>query len=123
MVSKLDIALVVLGVGVILLVASFFYGSGATGAATAQGDDVQVVEIGLRGGSYFPAVIEVGAGKPVILRSDGTLKGCSSFVVQRDLGISADLSGNREYQFVPQKRGTFMYTCSMGMYRGTIKVV
>ena len=84
---------------------------------------MQVVSLGLQEGSYFPAIVEVEMGKPVVLRNDGTLRGCSSFLVQKDLGLNADLSGNKEYTFIPQKKGTFAYTCSMGMYKGVIRVV
>lgn len=85
-----------------------------------QPEEGNVVLVGVKGNRYTD--ITVTANQPTILRNDGTLRGCSTFIVQRELGIKADLSSG-DYEFTPTKKGTFISTCSMGMYTGTIKVI
>ncbi len=80
----------------------------------------KLVDVGLAGNKYKDIMLNLN--EPVILQNDGSLRGCSSSIVQKELGIRADLSrGN--YQFTPTKQGTFTLTCSMGMYSGIIKVI
>ncbi len=83
----------------------------------------QIIKLGLKGARYTPSVITVESGKPVTLQNDGSLAGCALYVSQPQLGINANFMRNKEYTFTPQKTGTFIYTCSMGMYKGTINVV
>lgn len=102
-----------------------------TFAVTSKAPDVsiqggqaeQVVYIGMKGAKYTPEIIRVEAGKPVTLRNDGTIAGCGMYIIQRDLGINANFAQSDSYTFTPTKKGTFRYTCSMGMYFGTIEVV
>lgn len=82
-----------------------------------------VVNFGMNRGFYTPKEIVIEAGKPVTLRNDGTIKGCSRFVVQPELGINANFARNTDYTFTPQKKGRFVYSCSMGMFSGVITVV
>ena len=89
----------------------------------ADTGDAQVVTLGLRQGDYYPKVINVEYGRPVKIVADSSLAGCSQFVVQPQLGINANFMRSKEYIFTPEKRGSFTFTCSMGMYRGTINVV
>src|SRR3989344_462761 len=83
----------------------------------------QVFDIGLRGGNYYPQQIDVKYGEPVVLRNDGSLAGCALYVNQPQLGINANFAKNKEYKFTPMSKGTFVYTCSMGMYKGTLNVL
>jgi len=111
--------IVVLGLG------SFFFGGAVTGDAvdTASVGEAQVVEIGLSREGYTPSTITVKANQPVILKNDGTLGGCGLYPTQAELGINADFSKDDTYEFTPTKKGKFTYTCSMGMFKGTIEVV
>lgn len=81
----------------------------------------QVVPFGLKGGGKYTDVV-VEAGKPVTLKNDGSLVGCSMFVVSPELGIQADFSKSDSYTFTPSKKGTFPIACSMNMFQGTITV-
>lgn len=101
--------------------------SGTTGNVPSEqkvvAEDAQVVMLGLSRSGYSPAVITVEAGKPVTLKNDGTLGGCGLYPVQPELGINANFANSNEYTFTPTKKGSFTYTCSMGMWKGTINVV
>ena len=49
---------------------------------------------------------------------------CSSGIRVPSLGISKQLAmGENVIEFVPQQEGDIPFSCSMGMYRGTIKVL
>lgn len=89
---------------------------------TVEGDE-QVVLLGLDGMNYKPKEIVVQAGKSVVFKNDGTLGGCALYPVQAELGLAGNFAKNKEVRFMPQKKGTFTFTCSMGMYKGIIKVI
>jgi len=98
---------------------------GPTGdvVANTQQEEAQVVSLGLDRGGYLPREITVKVNKPVILRNDGTLKGCANYPVQPELGINANFAKNSDFEFTPTKKGTFTFTCGMGMWKGTINVI
>ena len=85
--------------------------------------DGQIVKLGLRNGNYYPPEITVESGKKVTLQNDGTLAGCALYVSQPELGIIANFARNKEYSFTPNKKGSYIYTCSMGMFRGTLNIL
>lgn len=89
-------------------------------------DGVQVVSIDVYGSRYDPSYLEVKSGIPVRLdlTSRGNL-GCTSVFVIPKLGISRSLqsSGTTSIAFTPAGPGDLLFTCSMGMYTGTIKVL
>lgn len=101
--------------------------NGTTGNAVAteglMSNGAQVVNLGLDRGGYTPREITVEAGKPVTLRNDGSLQGCALYAIQPELGINANFAKNSEYTVTPTKKGNFVFTCSMGMWKGTINVV
>jgi plastocyanin domain-containing protein len=87
-----------------------------------SGSGSSIINLGLSGGNYNPRSINLEYGKPVTFRNDGTLAGCANYLVQSELGIRANFAQNKEYTFTPQKEGSFIATCSMGMYKTTINV-
>jgi len=78
---------------------------------------------GLRG--YTPSHFTVRAGIPVKWIVDGTkAEGCVSVFQAPQLNIRKLLSrGDNVFEFTPQQPGTYAFSCSMGMYRGSITVV
>ena len=86
-------------------------------------DQVQIIEVGLTRQGYTPSVITVNVNRPVTLKNDGTLGGCGMYLNQPEIGMSANFVNNDTYTFTPKIKGTFIYTCSMGMFKGTIKVI
>lgn len=117
--------------------AAYAQGAQAAGAGTAQqaqaaaGDRLaavnggaQEVQLTVQGGSYMPNPIRVKKGVPVRLVADlNSVRGCASSIVIPDFGVrKAVRAGDNVIEFTPDKSGTFQFSCSMGMYRGTIVV-
>ena len=98
---------------------------GVTGKTTLVGEasDAQEVLVGLQGGRYSFTPDTIEANKPVMLKNDGTLRGCSVAMMQKELGINANFAREDTYTFTPKKTGEFRVTCSMGMYQGTLNIV
>lgn len=66
----------------------------------------------------------VKAGTPVRLQINGQGRGCRAFFQIPKLGVSAALNGPKTVMdFTPKTPGRYAFTCSMGMYRGTLNVV
>lgn len=74
---------------------------------------------------YAPSnVLSVKAGKPVRLEIDGVGGGCRS--VFQISGLNVQMLLNKEQnitEFTPTKTGSYTFSCSMGMYRGTLNVL
>jgi uncharacterized protein len=85
---------------------------------------VQEVSLSVQGGTYYPNPVRVKKGIPVRLVADmGTVTGCSRSIVIPDFGVSKVVrTGDNAIEFTPDKSGTFAFSCSMGMYRGTLVV-
>ena len=96
--------------------------SGEPAQVSQQG--VQELEILVKG-VYSPAVVKVKAGQPVrlkFLRQEDTE--CSRFVSFPDFKIHRDLPQDQvvPIEFTPNNKGTFTFTCDMGMYQGKLIV-
>lgn len=93
-------------------------------AATVAADGVQEARITAHARSYKPSRMTIEAGKParVIFATEGSL-GCTSALVWE--GQIYSLSSTAKVLEVPPREAgeEIRYTCSMGMYGGTIKVV
>jgi len=128
--KKSEIVMIGIGIFIVAFVANMFWGSASLGnnsltgsAVVVTGEDAQIIEIGLDRSGFRPAVVTVQANKPVILKNDGTLGGCGLYIIQPELGLNANFARDDTYTFTPTIKGTFTYTCSMGMFKGTMKVV
>lgn len=70
--------------------------------------------------------ITVKKGIPVqweIEADETSLTGCNYRMILRDFGLGVELGyGTNVIEFTPNKKGTFQYSCWMGMITGTIKV-
>lgn len=86
----------------------------------------QVVDLTVFPTGYSPNNVQVKSGMPVKLnlQSGGRL-GCTSQFRIPALGISKNipLNGVAEVNFTPSMKGKIVFTCSMGMYSGTIDVI
>lgn len=89
--------------------------------------DKQVIKMDVGGpnAAYDPDNFTVKAGKPVRFEVNGVeVGGCISVLQSRSLGFSRLLQpGPNVIEFTPQKTGTHTFSCSMGMFRGTINVI
>lgn len=85
----------------------------------------QVIKMNVNGG-YQPNHFTIRAGTPVRWEVDATNGGgCLSVLVSRPLGIQKllDQSPNNVIEFTPTQTGEIAFSCSMGMYRGSITVL
>jgi len=94
----------------------------AVNGASIFGNDVQQISLGFNRG-YYPNTIKVKANQPVEITLDSSVNGCYRSLLIRDLGVSGtSRSPSDKIKFTPTKKGTFTYSCGMGMARGTIIV-
>lgn len=85
--------------------------------------DFQKVVIGMKNYNYYPNVITVKSGEPVRIYLDASVGGCYRSFTIREFGISKYLKSSSDYiEFIPNKKGTFGFACSMGMGTGTLIV-
>jgi sulfite exporter TauE/SafE/copper chaperone CopZ len=98
-------------------------GSNASTAAVVSGG-VQVVTTTLAPGSY-PS-INVSAGMPVEWQIDappGSINGCNNRLFIPEYNIEHQFTtGENTISFTPVAKGTYTFSCWMGMIRGTIEV-
>jgi len=111
-----------------------FSNPGATGAVVNTGNgaeaqpaqgQVQNVKVTMSSGEYILAPSTLQKNIPARLEFDlSTVTGCYRSVVISAFGVRKGLKqGDNIVEFTPTKAGTFGITCSMGMGRGTFKVL
>lgn len=87
-------------------------------------EDVQIIKMTQSASGYSPKTLRVNVGTPVrwVITSESSFT-CASSIVVPSLGIRTNLKkGENIFEFTPTKTGSIPYSCSMGMYRGTILV-
>jgi sulfite exporter TauE/SafE len=82
-----------------------------------QTDNLQVIHMDIKGYSYNPAAFEVKKGIPVRWEIDATLaQGCAFSLVAAGINVQESLkAGLNIITFTPQKTGSYVFSCSMGM--------
>lgn len=88
-------------------------------------DGVQIIRMEQTADGYKPDHIVIKKGIPVkwIITSKYQYT-CAAQFAAPSLGINSWLqSGDNEFEFTPDESGTIPFSCSMGMYRGTVTVV
>ncbi len=88
-------------------------------------DGVQVVKTSYTVAGYEPATFAVRANQPVRWEVSGAghAGGCRSVLEVPTLGISQQVNEDTTtISFTPTKPGTYAFSCSMGMYRGSFTV-
>jgi sulfite exporter TauE/SafE/copper chaperone CopZ len=87
---------------------------------------VQVVKTSFTPSGYSPATFTVKAGQPVRweINGNGNAGGCRSVFQVPAFKIQEFMSnGVTVAEFTPDKPGTYAFSCSMGMYRGSFTVI
>lgn len=87
---------------------------------------VQAVTIDVQNSGYTPKRFSVKAGVPVSLTvKAGQVYTCAAAFTFRAFGISAYIKPNTSqvFNFTPAQKGTYTFSCSMGMYSGTMEVI
>ena len=118
-------------VAIVLIIGGFMFvnGKAVTGSVIAEepqalAGEIQSVTLGMRDFVYYPQEIRVKAGQEVEVTLDSSVKGCGRSFAIRDLGVSGYArTPNDKITFTPNKKGTFMATCSMGMVGPTKFIV
>lgn len=86
----------------------------------------QQVTINILNQGYSPNYVRVQAGTPVelTLQSNETYS-CALAFVLKEFGINTFLEATdtQSFTFTPTRAGKYTYTCSMGMYTGTLEVI
>lgn len=99
--------------------------SNATASPTTA-NGLQQVTIGVFNNGYNPKNVKVKSGQPVqlTLQSKDTYSCALSFVF-KEFGINTFLEStdSKSFTFTPTKKGKYTFTCSMGMYSGTMEVI
>ncbi|WP_019949129.1 cupredoxin domain-containing protein [Hymenobacter aerophilus] len=121
--SQIIVTIVGLGLAA-FVVWYFFFSARQTTSAVSSSSGVQEVDITVKGG-YSPDIIEVEKGKPVQLsfyRDEEN--SCSEELLMPDFSIRRDLPAFKTtlVELLPEKAGTFTFTCGMGMLRGSLVV-
>lgn len=84
----------------------------------------QVIELTMKDYNYYPNTINLKYNVPtkIIVNTD-KVKGCLRSIVIPDFGIRKLITENDNViSFTPNKKGTFSFSCSMGMGFGKIVV-
>lgn len=94
-----------------------------SGAIGNNNGNPQEVVLSMKNYNYYPNTITVKANQPVSISLDESVRGCYRGLVIRDFGISKYLKTPQDtIVFTPTKKGTFRFSCSMGMGTGTLIV-
>lgn len=100
-------------------------GSGDTGAVVEDARrEAQVITMTQSGSGYSPSTLRVKQDVPVrwVITSESSFS-CASSLVVPSLNIKKNLKkGENIIEFTPTEKGTIPFSCSMGMYRGSIIV-
>lgn len=99
--------------------------SDAGAPSVVDGKQVIKMAVGDSNAPYDPDVLTVKAGIPVRWEINGVnVAGCISYLQSRKLGIGIQLRpGLNVVEFTPPAPGSYLFSCSMGMFRGTINVI
>lgn len=87
-------------------------------------EGTQVLRMTQGASGYTPSELRVKVGVPVrwVITSESSFT-CASNIIVPSLGINKNLKkGENIIAFTPTKKGDIPFSCSMGMYRGTITV-
>ena len=90
----------------------------------ANNDNEQVVQLTMKNSNYYPNIINLKYNIPAkIVVDTNTVRGCLRSIVIPDFNVRKSITPNDNViSFTPNKRGTFRFSCSMGMGFGKIIV-
>lgn len=77
-------------------------------------------------GAYSPHRIVLQRGRPTVLRFERTEeRTCSEWLLIPELGVKHRLppQTTTEIQFIPELPGEYLFTCTLGIYVGTLTVL
>jgi len=91
---------------------------------TESNGEEQVVDLTVKDYNYYPQVINLKYNIPAkIVVDTNKVRGCLQSIVISDFGIRKLVTAkDNVISFTPNKKGTFSFSCSMGMGFGKIVV-
>ena len=120
-----QIVVTLVGAGAIGLVVWFFWLGKPVGTRAALTSDGWQEQMILVKGGYTPDTIVAVAGKPLrLIFQREEASPCSEMVVFDDFGKSARLLQGvpTVVELMPKEPGEYLFSCQMGMLRGTLVV-
>lgn len=100
---------------------------GVLGAAGVErdADGAQIIRMTVTNSGYTPNAFTVQKGIPVKWLIEGKeVYGCQAYLVAPKINLETVLrEGSNTIEFIPAEAGEIGFSCSMGMYGGTIRVV
>lgn len=115
--------LIILVIG--LYIAWIIYTKKQSGTTAKEEGDIQVFDVLVKG-VYSPSVLRAKVGRPVRINFKREESAeCSRYVNFPDLKIRKELIEGEivAVEFIPDRKGEFMFTCDMSMYQGKLIVV
>ena len=114
-------------IGILVIGGALFLFTGTSASQNSNtvigNGDVQRITLSEKNSNYFPQTITVKAGSPVELTLDSSVTGCFRSFTVRSLGVAQYARTPAEkITFMPTKKGTYPFSCSMGMGTGTLVV-
>ena len=114
-------------VAVILIVGGYIMLGGGSGSSVngnvVAGGEVQDGVLGMKDFNYYPNTVTVKVNQPVRVSLDESVFGCFRDFTVREFGVHEYLATPQDtVEFVPNKKGTFSFACSMGMGVGRLIV-
>lgn len=87
-------------------------------------DNEQVIQLSMKNSNYYPNIINLKYNVPAkIVVDTNTVQGCLRSIVIPDFNVRKSITPNDNViSFTPNKKGTFRFSCSMGMGFGKIIV-
>ncbi|PIS41377.1 MAG: hypothetical protein COT25_03335 [Candidatus Kerfeldbacteria bacterium CG08_land_8_20_14_0_20_42_7] len=89
-------------------------------------DNIQRITINVEDNGYRPNRIKVKVGVPVVMTvTTENVYTCAAAFSFKEFGIYAVLkpTDSKTFHFIPQAKGKFVFSCSMGMYTGVLEVI
>lgn len=130
--KAMGVVILMIGIGYILNFASLrgvalpALGSSANAATNViKQNGVQVMRMSVNSAGYAPSSFTINQGEPAKWIIEGeNVFGCQSILLAPKLGIEKVLQlGENVVEFTPQEKGLISFSCSMGMYNGSITVI
>ncbi len=105
----------------------FFVGNGKSGTngnvVSAGTGEVQQVTLSYKDFNYYPQTVRVKANRPVRISLDDSVYGCFKSLTIRELRVAKYLATPGDYvEFTPTQKGSYTFSCSMGMGSGKLIV-
>ena len=104
----------------------FFSDERFSSATIPTTNGIQQVTINVLNNGYQPRNIKVKSGQPVELTlQSNNVYSCALAFVFKEFGIKTflDTTDVKKFTFTPTKPGKYTFSCSMGMYTGTMEVI